>query len=269
MNEFGIAGYLFHRPLLHDKTMTLLELPAAARAAGVNILELCSVFFESQSAEYLNRVRVASEEAGVTIRSIAVDRADISIEDDEERRVHMEAIKQWFHVAKAVGSAAIRVNSGGRVSADDQELDRIVASYKELAAEAEHNGIYLLIENHGGASYRPANVQRFIEEVNSEWFRTCPDTGNFPDGTWEEGIKVMAPSAFSVHLKVTQFSEDGWQPRTGADGTDRTANLRTILSTLQQANYKGPLCIEAGIADDETQAAREAIAYVKEVVATV
>lgn len=269
MNEFGIAGYLYHRPILHDKTMTMLELPAATRATGTNILELCSLFFESQSAEYLNKVRASAEAEGVTIRSIAVDRADILVEDDAERRTNIETIKQWFHVAKAIGSAAIRVNSGGTIDATESDLAQIVAGYRELAAEAEHNGVYLLIENHGGATWKPENVRRFIEEVDSDWFRTCPDTGNYPDGTWKDGIQVMAPYAHSAHVKVTTYSDDGWQPRTGHDGSDRTANLKSILATLKEANYQGPYCVEAGVGDDETQAARDAIAYVKEVLATV
>jgi len=269
MQQFGIAGYLYHRPILHDKTMTMLELPAATRAAGVEVLELCSVFFESQSAAYLNQVRQAAEDQGVTIRSIAVDRADISVENESERQTNIEAIKQWFHVARAIGAGAVRVNSGGKVDADDTELRRIVAGYRELAREAEANEVYLLIENHGGASYKPANVQRFLDEVGSTWFRTCPDTGNYPNGTWEDGVKVMAPCAHSVHVKVTTYSADGWQPRTGADGTDRTVNLRSILATLKANDYQGPLCVEVGVEADETQAARQAIAYVKDVLTTI
>lgn len=268
MNDFGIAGYLYHRQILHDKTMTLLELPAATKATGTEILELCSVFFESQRADYLNKVRKAAEDAGVTIRSIALDQVDISVEHEAERRTNIEAIKQWFHVARAIGSAAIRVNSGGSIDADETELQRIIAGYRELAAEAEHNGIYLLIENHYGASFKPANIERFVQEVDSRWFRTCPDTGNYPDGTWEQGIRVMAPHAYSVHVKVTQYTDDGWQPRTGADGTDRTVNLKSILTTLKEFDYQGPLCIERGVGDDETKAAKDAIAYVKEVLTT-
>lgn len=261
-NEFGIAGYLYHKPLLHDKTMTLIELPSEASKAGVNILELCSVFFDNQSASYLNEVRKSLEDAGMRVPSIAVDRADISIPDDKERRTNIETNKQWFHVAKAIGAESIRVNSGGSPDASDDELKRITEGYRDLVEEAEHVRVKVLIENHGGATYSPANVQRFLDEVDSPWFRTCPDSGNYPDGTWEDGIKVMAPYAESTHIKVTTYSDDGWQPRTGNDGTDRTANLLSMLQTLKQNNFEGPLCIEAGVEPDETEAARNAISYV-------
>ncbi len=32
MTDFGIAGWLFHRSILHDRTMTLLDLPGACAA---------------------------------------------------------------------------------------------------------------------------------------------------------------------------------------------------------------------------------------------
>jgi sugar phosphate isomerase/epimerase len=269
MNEFGIAGYLYHRPILHDKTLKLTELPGMVRATGLEILELCSVFFENQSAAYLTDVRKAIDDAGLRIPSIAVDRADISLADDVERGVHLEAIKQWFHVAHAVGAQAIRVNSGGDVDADAAQLGRIVEGYRALAETAEREGISLLIENHGGASYKPENIELFLKEVNSPWFRSCPDTGNYPDGTWEDGIRVMAPYAFSTHVKVTQYSDDGWQPRTGRDGADRSVNLKSILATLKAANYEGPYCIEAGVAEDEGESATGAVAYVKELLAQI
>ena len=262
MNDFGIAGYLYHKPLLHDRTMTLQELPAVARGAGVSVLELCSVFFENQSAAYLNEIRRSLEDAGMRVPSIAVDRADISVPDANEQRTNIETIKQWFHVARAIGAEAIRVNSGGTPDAGEDELRRITEAYRDLVSEGERLGVYVLIENHGGATYSPPNVERLLRAVDSPWFRTCPDTGNYPDGTWEQGIEVMAPHAFSTHVKVTTYSDDGWQPRTGRDGSDRTVNLLSILQTLRANDFTGPLCIEVGVEADETEAARNAIAYV-------
>jgi sugar phosphate isomerase/epimerase len=262
VNEFGIAGYLYHKPILHDKSMSLIELPAVASGAGVQVLELCSVFFENQSAAYLNEVRRSLESAGMRVPSIAVDRADISVPEVNEQRTNIETIKQWFHVARAIDAESIRVNSGGAQDASEDELQRITEAYRELVEEGAQMGVYVLIENHGGATYSPANVDRFLKEVDSPWFRTCPDTGNYPDGTWEEGISVMAPYAASTHIKVTAYNDDGWQPRTGRDGTDRTVNLLSILQTLKENNFEGPYCIEVGVEPDETEAARNAISYV-------
>lgn len=267
-NPFGIAGWLYNGPILRQKTLTLLELPAVARGADVDLLELCSVFFASQTAPYFNDVRIALDDAGMRVPSIAVDGPNISLADPAAQRTHIETVKQWFHVARAIGAEAIRVNSGGALDASESDLQRIVEAYRELAKAAEDNGVTLLIENHGGASANPDNLRRFLAEVDSPWFRSCPDTGNFPDGTWREGVAAMLPYAVSTHIKVYSQADDGIQPYFGHDEIDRTSNLREILRMLRDADYRGPFCIEAGIGDDETQAARDAIAYVKHLLTT-
>jgi len=269
MNEFGVAGWLYSGPILREKSMKLLELPGVVRGLGFDLLELCSAFFANQSAAYLADVRSAIDAAGLRIPNIAVDGPDISLASDVARGVHLDATKQWFHVAHAVGSEAIRVNSGGSVEADTAELARIAEGYRALAEVGEREGIPVLIENHGGASYKPANIRYFLETVDSPWFGTCPDSGNYPDGTWEEGIAVMAPYAQSTHIKVSAYSDDGWQPHQGRDGVDRSANLRAFLAALQAVDYEGPYCIEQGVsADDLASSATGAVTYVKDLLAT-
>lgn len=259
--ELGLAGWLFHRPILHERTMTQLDLPAVARDLGVRTIELVSTFFPSQRADYLNQLRQAIQEAGVRVRNIAVDMGNIAHPDEVVRRTDLEALKQWFYVARAIGAEAIRVNSGP--GDDAAALERIVSGYRELAAEAARAGVYLLIENHGGASADPQNIARFLQAVDSPWFRTCPDTGNFPGETWREGMQVMAPVAFSCHVKVYQYSPDGWQERVGRDGQVHRYNLRECLAVLKAAGYRGPLCLEAGVGATPLESARTALDYVR------
>lgn len=268
MNEIGIAGWLFHRSILHDKTMTQLELPAACKALGVESIELVSSFFPSQHTQYLNQLRAAIREQGMRVRSIAVDMGNIANADLNTRRTDIEGLKQWFHVARAIGSESIRVNSGGADPGDQAAIDRIVEGYRELASEAAHTGVYLLIENHGGASADPKNIQIFLDRVASPWFKACPDTGNFIEGTWEEGMQIMAPRAHSCHVKVYSYSPDGEQTWTGRDGTQRSYNLRRSLQILKDAGYSAPLFIEAGASASEAESGRDAIRYVRDMVAS-
>jgi sugar phosphate isomerase/epimerase len=268
MNEIGIAGWLFHRSILNERTMTLLELPGACASLGVKTIELVSSFFPSQDARYLNQLRAAIAQHGQRVRSIAVDMGDIANPDEATRRTDIETLKQWFHLARAIGSEAIRVNSGDASPTDHAAIDRICEGYRELAAEAAHTGVYLLIENHGGASADPQNIRIFLDRVDSPWFRPCPDTGNFVEGTWEEGMQIMAPRAFSCHVKVFSLSPDGVQRWTGRDGRQRSYDLRRSLAILKAARYEGPLCIESGVASDEAESGRGAIGYVRELLAT-
>jgi sugar phosphate isomerase/epimerase len=249
--------------------MTMLDLPAVCKELGVGTIELVSTFFESQSANYLNSVRDSIEAQGLKVRNIAVDTGNLANADDRVRRTDTETIKQWFHVARAVGSEAIRVNSGAASPDDKAAIERIIAGYRELAQEAEQNGVYLLIENHGGASADPKNIKAFLDQVGSPWFRACPDTSNFPGNTWEEGMLVMAPYAFSAHIKAWNYDPQGLQSRIDREGQTVSHDLNRSLRILKDAGYTGPLNVEYGASDDEKQGTRDTIAYVKQLLATV
>lgn len=266
--EVGIAGWAFHRSIQQDKTMTLLELPAVCRELGATTIELVSTFFESQHASYLDKLRQAIQAQGQQVRNIAVDMGNIANPDAAVRQTDLEAIKQWFHVARAVGSQAIRVNSGAARPDDADALARITDGYRQLAEEAAHTGVYLLIENHGGASADPRNIQRFLDGVGSPWFRACPDTANFTGDTWEEGMRIMAPTAYSCHIKAWGEDPSGEQQRVDRDGATHTYNLRRCLQILQDAGYTGPLCVEYGAWQDERQGARDLMRYVRQLAAT-
>lgn len=268
MADIGIAGWLFHRSILNDQTMTLLDVPGACTSLGVSTVELVSSFFSSQNAQYLNQLRTALQEHGIRVRNIAVDMGNIANPDADARRTDIEALKQWFHTARAIGAEAIRINSGAASPSDHEAIDRISEGYRELASEAAHTGVYVLIENHGGASADPKNIETFLKRVNSQWFRACPDTGNFTNDTWEEGMRIMAPHAYSCHVKVFTYSPDGKQSRIGRDGQHRSYDLKRSLQILRDAGYAGPLCIESGASDTEVDSARDAIRYVNELLAT-
>lgn len=268
MTEFGIAAWLFNKKVLTDKTMTQLDIPAAVKAIGVDRVDLVSSFFPNQTASYLNELRAAAAKAGVSINGIAVDMGDISLADPARRRTDLEAIKQWFFTARALGATAIRVNSGGDEKSRPGEIDTIIASYRELVAEAERLEVKLLVENHGGASNSAVLLEEVFSAIQSPWFGTCPDSGNFIDGTWRDCMRVMAPRAAACHIKVTAYSDDGFQPRIGNDGRDRSCNLKVFLQQLKDADYVGPYSVELGLPEiaDETEAARAALDYVKQLI---
>jgi sugar phosphate isomerase/epimerase len=266
MQEIGIAGWAFNQSILKARTMTLLDLPRECKNLGVATIELVSTFFENQTAPYLNQVRETVEAEGLRVRNIAVDTGTLSVADAKARASNLEAIKQWFHVARAVGSQAIRVNSG-QGSPDDREvIARITEGYRELAGEAAHNGVYLLIENHGGASADPLNIKKFLDDVNSPWFLACPDTANFVGDTWEQGMQIMAPRAFSCHVKAFSYDPSGNQSWVGRDGQPRSHDLRRSLQILKDAGYQGPLMVEYGASTDEREGTRDTIRYVRELV---
>ena len=266
-NEIGIAGWILSGEILREKTLTLLEFPEVCASYGVKTVELCSAFFENQSAGYLDQLRRNLEANGLAVQNMAVDMGNIAGADAAARRTDLEALKQWFYTASAVNSRAIRINTG---HADDAgSMTRVIDGYKELVKVGEQAGVKLLIENHGGVSSTSDNLARIVRSVSSPWFGTCPDTGNFPEGDWEEGLKVLAPRAFSCHVKVFTYSEDGIQVTKTRDGKERKYDLKKSLQIIKDAGYKGPLCIESGASANARDSIRDTIAYLKDLMASI
>ena len=265
--ELGIAGWILSKEILRDKTLTLLEFPEVCASYGVKTVELCSTFFASQEAKYLNELRGLLEDHDLSVRSFAVDMGNMAGADPNVRRTDLEALKQWFYAASSLGSEAIRINTGH--AEDDGAMDRVIAGYRELVQVAEHAGVKLLIENHGGVSSSSENLSRILSGVESPWFATCPDTGNFGAHDWEAGMRVLAPHAFSCHVKVFTYSDDGEQSQVDGRGNKREYNLIKCLEILRDEGYEGPLCVESGASETPRDNIRDAIAYVKEMQAKV
>jgi len=266
-NEIGIAGWILSGDILREKTLTLLEFPAVCASYGVKTVELCSAFFTSQDARYLNELRQNLEDNGLSVQNIAVDMGNIAGADAVIRRTDIEALKQWFYTASALNSKAIRINTG---HADDGDaINRVIAGYQELIEVGEQAEVKLLMENHGGVSSTSEGLTQILEGVDSPWFGTCPDTGNFPSGDWEDGIRVMARHAFSCHVKVFSYSEDGIQSRESRDGQTHEYDLRKSLEIVKEAGYEGPLCIEGGASENSRDSIRDTLAYLKELTAKI
>ena len=245
-NEIGIAGWLFSAEILREKTLTQLELPGIFASLGVKTVELCSAFFESQDTRYLNDLRGRLEDNGLSVQNIAVDMGNIAGADAATRRTDIEGLKQWFYTAAAIGSEAIRINTGS--ADDDGAIDRVIEGYRELAAVGADAGVKLLMENHGGISAHPDDMRRIFDGVSSDNFGGCPDTANFAPEHWQNGMLTLAPRAFSAHVKVHSYDDDGTQRRVNQrTGEEVSYNLRTGLEILRDAGYEGPICIEGAV----------------------
>lgn len=264
--EIGIAGWALNRSIRQDKSLTLLDFPRLAREEfGVGIIELVSALFENQSAKYLNQLREELVRYNLQVANIAVDTGTLSSSDAASRRTEIEAIKQWFHVAAALNAGAIRVNTGHADADDKDALKRVIDGYRELVDHGSQSSVRVLIENHGGVSSDPVHLRQILEGVDSPWFGTCPDVNNFPGDTWEEGMRIMAPRASVVHVKVAGYDPAGWQDVTSRDGSKKRFNVKRCLAILKETGYKGPLNFEYNHAEsDELEGIRRGINYTRE-----
>lgn len=290
--EIGIAGWAFHRSILQARSLSLLELPALARQEfGVGTVEFVSEFFASQTAGYLNRLRRALAAERVHVHAIAVDQGAIASADGAERATSLAALTQWFYVARAIGAAAIRVNTDDfeplvdllvarqpiprgailftwpRLDAAERQaaIERAIAAYADLTVVAAATGVKLLIENHGGMTGDPANLATILGRLPSPWLATCPDNHNpYDDNAWEAGTRVLAPRAHAAHVKIAGYAADGVQVFPAPDGSERRQDLRRFLAILAEHGYQGPLNLEYNFAEtDERLGVQRGLAYLR------
>ena len=170
------------------------------REYGLTSLELIHMSFPSTESAYLERLRAAVEAAGATVENVPIDVGDICEPDPEKRATYIREIKMWMVAAAAIGSRAIRVNTGPAREGSDA-LALAVESCTHLVDHAGNLGLSVLIENHGGISDDPEMLTRLIEDVSTERMGACPDFGGFEESVRYEGLEKLMPLAKLVHAK--------------------------------------------------------------------
>jgi len=95
-------------------SLTLLDLPAAVRAAGIGDLDLCHFHFPRTDAAYLREFRDRLAAADVRLLTLLVDEGDISAADPAVRERDLARIREWVDIAALLGARYARVVAGER-----------------------------------------------------------------------------------------------------------------------------------------------------------
>jgi hypothetical protein len=160
--------------------------------------------------------------------------------------------------AKTLGCGVVRANARGEGAPEDL-LGRMAESAARLAEYGKEIGINFVIENHGGPSSDPSWLVRLIERVDSPWFGTLPDFGNFPATVDRyDAVRRCMPYAKAVSAKAGRFDDSGNEL-----GTDFPRMMRIVL----EAGYRGYVGIESGAssAEGEPDAIRKTQALLEKI----
>ncbi len=218
------------------KMLDLREYPELiADKYHVHNFELCNTHFESTEPSYLRDLKAAVEKAHGRITNMPVDYpADwegkgLCDPDETQWRWEIAERKKWVDIAAELGAGSIRPNPGGTVQMTD--LSRPIAAYKELAQYGKSKGVKVLIENHGNAAAKAANIVAIIQGAGPEWAGTLPDFGNFPEAERYHGLELMFPLALTVcHARGLTFDQMGRE--TGFD-------FKRCVRIAEAAGFKG------------------------------
>ncbi|MHC4461336.1 MAG: sugar phosphate isomerase/epimerase family protein [Planctomycetota bacterium] len=185
--------------------LTLKDIPKFyADRFKIHNLEFWSLHFESKSPSYLKELRKKIEETKSTLINIQVDDRNsfnLSNTDESRRQVSLTCAKQWIDVAAAIGSKAVRINTG------QGSIETCISSFKQINSYALKKGVIFLIENHGGISSNPDQHIKIIKAVANRNCRTLPDFGNYPNKIRYEGLKKIMPYAHQISAKTMHFND--------------------------------------------------------------
>jgi sugar phosphate isomerase/epimerase len=273
--ELSICSYSFHR-LLEAGQQDVFQYIRDCKGLGCTQLDLWNGHLPSLlddearspssftpeyaqlsagEMEYLTRIKVAADEAGLPFGCLAVDGAHIYEDSPEAQQAQKIKAHRWLNIAKQLSAQQIRIDSGGPAEMPDEVLDVIVKGYKELIPRAAEKGIEVVIENHWGASRVPENVVRILEAVPE--LGLLFDSGNWPQEMRETGWTRCARYARATHIKTYAFD---------AEGNETTVDIPRVMHILLETGYQGSWGIESVPRQgDEIEAAKKSVALVRRV----
>ena len=274
--ELSICSFSFHRLLEAGKQdifkyitdckelgCTQLD-PWNAHLAGVEDAETVKkagsdpehAKLPPRDEEYLSRVKVAADAAGLPFGCIAADGAHLYEETLEARQANRALAYRWLDIAHKLGASQLRIDCGGPPEMPDDVFAIIVEGYDDLISRARDKGIEILIENHWGPSPIPDQLIKILDAVDG--LGLLFDTHNWAKGTQRVAWEMFAPYARSTHFKTFAFD---------AEGNETTVDIPRAVETLKSAGYSGCWGIESCPGDgDEYAAARKTIALLNRLV---
>jgi len=272
--QIAVSAWSFHQALYNGK-MQQVDVPDKAVDLGLQHIELLEMFLwpkapgrlaqlfsrlpvpdtHTSQPDYsrptLKELRSARLRAGVRLACWAVD-TDLTLANAEARRAQMAHIATALQATRYLGGTLVRITTGGQAG-DVPAIKRATDMLRNIAVVAHTSGLRLAVENHFGLSEDPQVLADIIQAINNPTVGVCLDFGNFAEGQFEEGIKVLAPLAIHVHAKSHNF----------ADGEETQIDYHAALGELQAAGYDGTISIEYEGDDDALEGIRQTQALIE------
>jgi L-ribulose-5-phosphate 3-epimerase len=235
--KISLAGWSLHKRFFAGE-FKLIDFPKVSRQEfGIEGIELVNTFFPSPQYRFLQDLNKRAADNNVKILLIMCDgEGDMASPDKKERLQAVSNHHKWVDIASVLGCHSIRCNSGQGRAGDSEAIQRCSDSFARLVEYAKPKEINVIIENHGGLSSDPDSLIQVMKGVNSPYFGTLPDFGNFPRGVDKyEAVRRMMPYAKAVSAKCYDFNEKG---------DETTIDFGRMMKIVTDAGYHGYVGIE-------------------------
>ena len=226
-------------------SLALLDLPAAARAAGIGALDLCHFHVPRTDDAYLRELRDRLAAADARVLTLLVDEGDISAADPADRARALAQLRAWIDIAARLGARYARVIAGEQTAeADGGAIGRSAEGLAALAGYAGARGVGLLTENWRPLAMSPGALLAILAAAGDA-VGLCADFGNYRGPGKYDALRAILPRATTIHAHAAT----AWLRPGGTDEGD----LRRCLALARAAGFAGPyvLILESHGADDE------------------
>lgn len=225
------STWSLHR-LIPDE-IPLLEFPFTCSGMEVSAVEIVENHLFSRNKDHLEKLKNSLFKAKSSLVCLAVNN-DFTRQGKSILRKEFDHVKESMEIAAFLGTRVIRINTGTE-DKSNKSIPRVIETFKKLLPTAEKFNLQMALENHGGISASSDNILRIIKEINSNFFGSCPDFGNFPSETRYEDLKKVAPFALHVHAKSYEFDKSG---------NETAIDYEKCIRILHDAGYDGYLSVE-------------------------
>jgi len=248
MNRIGITTVCFRNQFAATRpqnaptgtapALTLLDAPKyIADQLGIHNVEVWNRHFDEMTIDYCRRVKAAAAAAGSRITNIQLDGPyDLSSADEAQRSQSITFVKGWMDRAAALGAPHMRANPGGRPG--DMIPERVIDSFRQLAAYGRTINVKVLVENHTGLSQPIPGCVEIVRRVNDPFCRALSDWGNSPSESQEARVKALAeqfPYLEFISAKEVDFD---------AENRHISYDIVPIIKATEASGFRGIYSIE-------------------------
>jgi sugar phosphate isomerase/epimerase len=220
--KFSLGQWSFHTEL-RNGSMNNYQFVEEAKELGFDGVEYVNTFFKNkvENWTFLDSLKTISRETGVKNVLIMLDGiGELGSNEPAMRQYSIDQHKKWIKAAAYIGCEAVRINAHGNGTPDEIKVN-CIESIKALAAYAKSQGIYIVVENHGGISNNGDWMLDLIKQLQPYGVYAYPDFDNW---CWEreggdfyngkciqlydryKGVNMLLPYARSLSVKAIHFN---------------------------------------------------------------
>ena len=242
MAKFACAGWGFrdYKPALYFAAAARLELENVE--IGLDCFRPWHLSPSAGDAE-INALRRQAADEGVRIVAVAGE-ADFTSPDKEARAQRLESVKKQMQLTVQMGARVLRIFAGfvSEMEVRDETFQWVRDALEEVADYAEHLGVIVAVENHGGVTKTGAQCRWLLHGL-PEIVGLNYDPANFRHSGEDPlaALLVVENRVVYTHWKDLKPSGEQWQHCAVGEGI---IAWQPIVQEVLDSGFEGYLAIE-------------------------